>query len=65
MSTAWKLSPNFSPLQMPAAMAYTFFSTDEYSMPTTSSLVFVFMYSLDRTSAKACALSRSEHPTVR
>ena len=43
MSTAWKLSPNFRPLQMPAAMAYTFFSTDEYSMPTTSALVLVLM----------------------
>ncbi len=66
MSTAWKLSPYFNPPQIPAAMAYTFFKTEEYSMPMTSLEVLVLMYSLAKQSlAKARAFSVSEHPTVR
>ena len=50
---------------MPDAMAYTFFSTDEYSMPITSDEVFVLINSESSTSQKACAFSWSAHPTVR
>ena len=65
ISTAWKLSPYFSPLQMPAAMAYTFFSTEPYSMPATSLLTDVLMYELAKRSATTLALLVSGQAKVR
>ena len=65
ISTAWKLSPYFSPLQMPAAMAYTFLSTELYSMPATSSLTEVLMKLLPKRRAKMRALSLSGQAMVR
>ena len=65
MSTAWKLSPYFSPLQMPAAMAYTFLSTEPYSIPATSLLTEVLMNELARRRENLSALSISGHAIVR
>ena len=44
INTAWKLSPYFIPWQIPAAIAYTFFSTAAYSIPVTSLQKEFFKY---------------------
>ena len=65
INTAWKLSPYFRPLQIPAAMAYTFFSTELYSIPATSLLTDVLMNELARRRAMVHALSVSGQAMVR